>query len=202
MLSLQKNGLFIKKDNSRISAKDRARLSGKSDTLIVLSQELIDSFNGSADEMAILQELYKRYNEFIHLHNKGLLTDANFAEEINVVREGILEFFPYTAKVQEDKKLLAERTKLLVELNILPSKEEFAKLSEEDQNTRAANVNRILDLYDIVLTSKHHLTSTTRPLDSTKELVKTWADKVADAERNNQPPANDPLMALAPKIPS
>ncbi len=70
----------------------------------------------------------------------------------------------------------------LVKAKVLPTRKAFEKLSIEEQNTKKANENRIIQMFHTVLGNDAHFLSVTSPLGVLTKTLQDKAERISDAE--------------------
>jgi hypothetical protein len=82
------------------------------------------------------------------------------------------------------------------------SKESFGKLSIENQNTKEANQNRIIDAFNTVLSSEDHFLETTTPLGRLTKILKNKSESYQKAAQGGKVVQLKALESLTPKFQS
>jgi hypothetical protein len=164
-----------------------------------ISDTDIRDFMGSPEDKAALNALYVRY-KYYELARNQRKTNIDVTEEgeeaHRAVKEAIIEILNPLDTVDLTEVEFEKKRDALVNAGLLPDITTFARLTLEEQNTKKANVNHLLSIFDTILLSEHHELSTTRPLDSNKKPLEDFANRVQSAENRGKPVEVTPFMTL------
>lgn len=175
LLNIYRNRLPILELSSRfLKELTKTITQGSSEYDLSLSQEEILELERIKLKIKNLTEALKTtksevYRSKLEMHLKELQYRA---EEILYRKEDGAKLDFYKRLLGGiDKRHVEDAVEYLISNKILPTKEEFAELPIEDQNTEAANQNRLLDLLFVVLTDIKHFVNTTTPLGAMTDYL-------------------------------